>query len=536
MRICSLEIYVIICSLLSFFISSLGKTSPNFILVVSDSHSINAVGAYNGTLSRTNPTPNLDRIASKSAIFTNAFCSNSSSGPSGATLLTGTHSHINGFLENKNNFNFSHDSLPQALQKAGYETALIGRWDLGSKPLYFDHWKILADPAEKFNPQFLMENGKKRIEGHVTDIITDLVIQWLSKRKKNKPYFLMVQYNATSRPWMPAIRHLNLYDDKILPEPENLETNYSGKATPARYQEMGILEDLDFKEDLFFKSQLIDENKTNVQSDNHGKKNLEAMTSEQFSAWTLSWGPRNEALLREIQAGNSELSLKFQRFAKNYLRCIRGIDENLKRIEEKITDLNSSKIFFIYTSNQGRMLGEHSWFGSKWIYEESIRIPLIISSNFSQSSNQIIQNLTQNIDIAPTILEYANLENLKRTQGKSLYNLLENDDSNQSWRDSIYYHHHKFPGEHMIAKHYGVRTKLYKLVHFYQFGEWEFYDLVEDPKENENLYNIQRFNSKITEMKKLLNLKRSEYEDKTNISIMPEGWRKIYRGPAARKK
>lgn len=536
MRICSLKICVIICSLLSFSFFSLGNTSTNFILVVSDSHSINAVGAYNGTLSITNPTPNLDRIASKSAIFTNAFCGNSSSGPSIATLLTGSHSHINGFIENKNNFNFPHESLPKALKDAGYETALIGRWDLGSKPLHFDYWKILADSTEKFNPQFLMENGEKRIEGHATDIITDLVIQWLSKREKNKPYFLMVQYNATSTPWMPAIRHLNLYDDKILPEPENLETNYSGKASPARYQEMSILEDLDFEEDLFFKSQVIDENKTKERPDSLGQKNLDAMTAEQFSAWTLSWRPKNEALLREIQAENSKLSLKFQRFAKNYLRCVRGIDENLKRIEEKITDLNSSKVIFIYTSNKGRMLGEHSWFGSKWIYEESIRIPLIISSNFTQSSNKIIPQLTQNIDIAPTILEYANLENLENSQGESLHCLLGDDDNNNTWRDSIYYHHHKFPGEHMIAKHYGIRTKYFKLVHFYQFGEWEFYDLLKDPQENENIYNTQISSSKVTEMKKLLNLKRSEYEDKTNISIMPEDWRKIYRGPAARKK
>ena len=517
------------------FMSTHGKKKPNFILIVSESHPVSALGAYKGYLSKVDPTPNLDHLALKSFIFTNAFCTNATSGPSSAVLLTGQHSHINGFHKSGNKLNDTQITLPQRLQKIGYETILLGRWNLDLKPKYFNHWNILTDPTEKYNPEFISNNNKKRIEGHSTDIISDLAIEWLEQRNRNKPFFMLIQFNATTEPWLPAIRHLSLYDDLLLPEPSNLEDQHLNKASPSRYQSMDIMEDLNFSEDLFFQPEQIDQNKSKTILFTDRQKNLELMTAEQLSAWTLSWRPKNEAFLREPQSDDNILQWKFQRYVKNYLRCVRGIDDNMKRIELSLSETNSSDAFLVYTSNHGRMLGEHGWYGSKWMYEETMQTPLIISTNLSKTSVSSVNVLVQNLDLAPTILNYAESPDFKDMQGKSLKPLLENFDSNYSWRNSVYYHHNEFPGDQMIAKHYGIRTKENKLIHFYQFDEWEFYNLIEDPKETNNLYNNENYQAQIQTLKKLLLENRKSYLGKTDISIMPEEWRKRYRGPEARK-
>ena len=298
---------------------------------------------------------------------------------------------------------------------------------------------------------------------------------------------------------------------------------------------MDINEDLDFANDLFFQSDESDGNKSSSIGSSNSQKNLSAMTPEQWSSWTLSWRPKNEAFLREPQSKENILQWKFQRFIKNYLRCIRGVDENIKRIETTLLDTNSSDSFFIYTSNHGRFLGEHGWFGSRWIYEESIQVPLIISTNLVINSAKSIPSLVQNIDLAQTILDYAGVEGTKEMQGLSMRPLLEKEDSNNTWRDSIYYHYNEFPGDQMIAKHYGIRTLKHKLIHFYQFDEWEFYDLQKDPYENENFYDNEAYRPQIEKIKELLLQNRKIYLDQSDISIMPEEWRKVYRGPEARK-
>lgn len=512
------------------------KQKPNFLVVVSHSHSVNAIGAYNGTFSDSNPTPNLDRIASGGTIFNKAFCVNSSVGPSSASLLTGNYSHINGVLKNGDNFDFSNHCVHESLQRAGYETAIIGRWDLGTKPKYFDFWNILVDNSEKFNPEFLSIDEQKRIEGHSTDIITDIAIQWLNKRTSDKPYFLIIQYNATSEPWMPAIRHLNLYDDTLLPEPDSLKTKHVGKSSPARYQQMNIDKDLDFKNDLFFYDQIEDKNDSSKDIESKAELNLSAMTPEQLSAWSLSWRPKNEAFLRESISDVDLIKWKFQRFIKNYLRCVMGLDENIGRIENTILKNKSTKTFFIYTSNKSRFLGENGWFGGQWFYELSSQIPFIINADIKNSSKKTINFIVKNLDIAPTILDFADIDNLKKFQGSSLKELIGKNDSNRSSEGFIYYHHHEFPGQQMVAKHYGIRTNKFKLIHFYQFNEWEFYDIVNDPLENDNLYDKQIYKSEITNFKKTLKEYRLKYNDTTDISIMPDNWRKMYRGPEARKK
>lgn len=535
MKISWFHYLITLCLVQLSFISSHGKKKPNFIVIVSESHPVSAFGVYKGYLSKVDPTPNLDHLALKSFVFTNAYCTNATSGPSSAVFLSGMHWQVNSFSQNGDNFKDEHDSLPKSLQEIGYETILLGRWNFSPRPKYFDHWNILTDPTEKFNPEFRSLGNQKRIEGYSTDIITDLAIQWLMERKLDKPFFLLIQYNATTKPWLPAIRHLSLYDDLLLPEPINLDDKHISKASPSRYQSMDIMNDLNFSDDLFFQPEQIDANKSNKDLFSDSQKNLELMTAEQLSAWTLSWRPKNEAFLRETQSEDNISQWKFQRYVKNYLRCVRGIDDNIKRIENTLSETNSSDAFLVYTSNHGRMLGEHGWYGSRWMYEETMQTPLILSTDLSKNSGKVVNALVQNLDLAPTILDYAESANFKNMQGHSLRSLMENLDSNSTWRNSVYYHYNEFPGDQMVAKHYGVRTKDFKLIHFYQFDEWEFYNLSKDPFEMENLYSDDDFKDQIRTLKDLLLENRNKYLDKTDTSIMPEEWRKIYRGPEARK-
>lgn len=535
MKITWFHYLITLLSVLLSFISTHGKRKPNFIVIVSESHPVSALGVYKEYLSRVDPTPNIDHIAKKGFIFSNTFCTNATPVASSTVLLTGIHSHVNALSQNGIVPEGSHDSLPKSLQEIGYETILLGRWNLSRSPKYFDHWNILTDPTEKYNPEFKSLHNQKRIEGYSTDIITDLAIEWLMERKLDKPFFLLIQFNATTKPWLPAIRHLSLYDDILLPEPINLDDKHVSKASPSRYQSMDIMNDLNFSNDLFFQPEQFDENKSKKDLFTDGQKNLELMTAEQLSAWTLSWRPKNEAFLRETQSEDNILQWKFQRYVKNYLRCIRGIDDNIKRIENILSETNSSDAFLVYTSNHGRMLGEHGWYGSKWMYEESMQIPLILSTDLSQKNGKMVNALVQNLDLAPTILDYAKSANFKNMQGRSLRPLIENLDSNSTWRNSVYYHFKEFPGDQMVAKHYGVRTKDFKLIHFYQFDEWEFYNLSKDPLEMENLYNDDDFKVQIRKLKDLLLENRKKYQDRTDTSIMPEEWRKIYRGPEARK-
>ena len=504
-------------------------------MILTESHPVSTMEAYNGFYKNINSSQNLNRIARKSNVFLNSFCVNGSSNNSISSLLTGNHSHANGFNPENNTFNFSQENFVDLLQKEGYETCLIGRWDLSKIPKYFDDWNVLVDSSVKYNPEFLNTKGKKRIEGYSTDIITDLALNWLQNRKSIKPFFLLIQYNGTTYPWMPAIRHLNLFDDQLIPEPPNLFDDFGNKASPSRYQSMKIQTDLNLKQDLFFQEdKMPDQNSTSSQ-ESLSQRNINLMTYEQFSAWSLAWRSSNEAFTRENNSEQKNTKLKFQRFVKNFLRCIYGIDENIGRLEELLSETNRN-VFFIYTSSTGRFLGEHGWFGSKWMYEESFRVPLIINSYLPSISQTIVETPCQIIDIAPTILEFSDSKELLNCNGESLLNYISNKDVNQTNRMFVYFHHNEFPCKHMVAKHYGLRSSKYKIIHYYQFDEWELFDLINDPNENINLYSSQAHAPIVKEFKELILSFRKKYSDTTNINIMPEEWRKFYRGPEARKK
>lgn len=457
-----------------------------------------------------------------------------------ASLLTGKHSHANGFLADGDKFNGTQTSLPNLLKAQGYSTAVFGKWDLGIEPESFDYWEILADANEFYNPLFWNPTGNMHFEGHTTDVITDLSLKWIEKMlAEKKPFFAMIRFNATKQPWMPAIRHVNLFDDRLLPEPENLFDDLKNRAPPARYQEMEIMRNLDLFHDLFSPKPDDWDPSSALNANVIAQRNILKMNEEQSSAWQLAWRPKNEALVRENLTDEALLRWKYQRFAKNYLRCLKGIDENVGRIVSSLSTFPNSENLIAYTANHGRFVGEHGWFGTHWMYEETMRIPLVLSGNVSFLDSQKILKtaLVQNIDLAPTILDLLKIKGAEGMHGRSLLPLLEHNSSTPDpWRKALYFHYHAFPEEQMVPKHYGIRTSSHKLIHYYQFNEWELFDLDKDPHENINLHENEGYQKRVTELNSELNELRIHYQDKSDISVMPEEWRKIYRGPEARKK
>jgi arylsulfatase A-like enzyme len=528
--------WVISCTGICF--STMGK--PNVILIVSEDHALSSFGAYQKAFAELDPTPELDKLASSGALFLQAFCSNAMGGPSTASLLTGKHSHANGFLADGDKFNGAQNTLPNMLKAQGYATAVFGKWDLGTEPEGFDYWEILADENEFYNPLFWSPTGNEHFEGHTTDIITDLSLKWMGEMQaKKKPFFAMIRFNATKQPWMPAIRHVNLFDDRLLPEPENLFDDLKNRAPPARYQEMEIMRNLDPYNDLFSPKPDNWDPSAALNANAVTQKNILKMNEEQSSAWQLAWRPKNEAFVRENLNNEALLRWKYQRFAKNYLRCLKGIDENVGRIVSSLSSVKNSRNLIAYTANHGRFIGEHGWFGTHWMYEETMRIPLVLSGNISFTDSQKINktDLVQNIDLAPTILDSVKIKSPKDMHGRSLLPLLEqNSSTSADWRKVLYFHYHAFPDEQMVPKHIGIRTSSHKLIHYYQFNEWELFDLDNDPHENLNLYKNESNQKQVSELNSELDKLKTWFQDNTDISVMPEEWRKIHRGPEARKK
>ena len=501
------------------------KGKPNVILIVTEDHALSSLGAFQKRFAELNPTPNLDKLASDGTLFSQAFCSNPMAGPGIASLLTGKHGHSNGFTKDGDKFNGDQITLPHLLKNNGYDTG-------------FDYWQILADSDEFYNPEFWSPKGKERFEGHSTDIITDLSLDWMNRRReKPKPFFLMIQFNGSRQPWMPAIRHINLFDDVLLPEPPNLLDDLKNRAPPARYQEMEIQRNLDLYYDLFSPKPDGWSPSTALSGNLVGQKNLQGMNEEQSSAWQLAWRPKNEALVRETLKSEALLRWKFQRFTKNYLRCLKGVDENVARLTQHLSLPEAKDCLIVYTASHGRFLGEHGWFGTHWMYEESLRIPLILSHKGNPNTSQKVINeaLVQEIDVTPTILESLKIVIPKEVQGRSLLPLLDNNNT-PPWRKSLYFHYHSFPDEQMVPKHRGIRTLSQKLINYYQFDEWELFDLSKDPSENQNLYMNEAYQKQISELKAQLARSKQTLEDNSDISVMPEEWRRIYRGPDARKK
>ena len=511
---------------------------PNILFVFSDDHAPHAIGAYNGWLKSVNPTPNIDRLARGGMLFEKSFCSNSICGPSRAVIMTGKHSHKNGFMNNGNSFDWNQQIFPKILQKAGYQTAIYGKSHLKGQPQGFDDWAVLPGQGLYYNPDMIFPNGRRRIDGYCTDVVTDLAVEWLTKKRQDgQPFMMMVQHKAPHRNWMPALRHLHLYDDIEIPEPATLFDKWEDNASPARHQELEIDRHMDLNYDLFVDlTPDYNQPASQKRQDRSAWNNMKRMTPAQLKQWRAAYAPKDAAFHKAKLSGKALVRWKFQRYAKNYLRCVKGVDESIGRLRATLKDLGlADNTIVIYCSDQGFYIGDHGWYDKRWMYEESLMMPFIVNWPGVTKPGSRDTHLIQNLDYAETFLDIAGAKIPVDMQGSSLVPLLRGQ-TPKDWRTSIYYHYYEYPSVHMIPRHYGIRTERYKLMHFYQFGnEWELYDLKSDPDELQNLYGKKGTGKLAADLKKQLRGLQTNYEDDSDISEKTKEWQDKVRPGTATK-
>jgi len=437
----------------------LAERRPNILFIMSDDHASHAMSCYG---SRINETPNLDRIANGGARFDNCFCTNSICAPSRATILTGTYNHVNGVTTLGAKIDGRQDNVAKQLRASGYQTAIVGKWHLGHgghhDPTGFDYWDVLPGQGDYHDPEMSRMGESRRIDGYVTDIITDLSLDWLAGRDRDRPFFLMLHHKAPHRWWEPDEKHANLYDDVDIPEPETFWDDYENRASAAGEARMRVDRDLT-------------------------ERDLKGPTPEGLSA-------------------EEEKRWKYQRYIKDYLRCVASIDDNVGRVLDYLDeDGIADETIVVYTSDQGFFLGDHGWYDKRFMYEESLRMPLLIRYPDGIEAERVNEDMVLNVDFPATFLDYAGVKQPADYQGRSMRGVLEGA-TPADWRTSMYYRYWMHLTHHHVYAHYGIRTHDHKLIYYYadamgQPGtvdenkppEWELFDLKEDPHELVNVYH-----------------------------------------------
>jgi arylsulfatase A-like enzyme len=483
---------------------------PNIIVIVTDDHAKNAVSSYGSKLLE---TPNIDRIGQEGVRFENAFVTNSLCGPARAVMLTGKYSHINGFRDNNDKFDNTQVTVPKILKDAGYFTAVVGKWHLVTKPTGFDYWNILIDQGSYYNPDFVEMGDTTILSGYATDIITDVAIKTLDSRPADKPFCLLLHQKAPHRNFMPNLKHLGKFDSLHFPVPETFFDDYRTRSAAAREQDMEIRH-MFHAYDL--KVKIPEGGKDPGSGGLPGadgirlwENDYKRFTEEQKLLWDSYYKPISDAFYKQKLSGKKLEEWMYERYIKDYLACVVSVDENVGRMLDYLESKGLlENTLIIYTSDQGFFLGEHGWYDKRFMYEESLGIPLMMRYNERIKPGTVDNQLRLNLDIAPTILSAAGMDVPEDLQGMSLM-------SDVSSRKSIYYHYYEYPyGAHSVKKHYGIRTDRYKLIHFYNdIDEWEMYDLKTDPNEMNNLYSKNEFQPLVDSLKEELEALRSHFKD-----------------------
>ncbi len=492
------------------------RNRPNIIFIMSDDHAYQAISAYSDKLIQ---TPNIDRIADEGILFTNASVTNSLCAPSRATILTGKHNHINGKVDNVFPFDTTNITFPQLFRQAGYQTAMFGKLHFGNNPKGIDEFKILPGQGDYYNPEFITNKGDTTIIGYVTDIITDLTLNWLMKeRDPEKPFLLMYLHKAPHREWIPSPKYFSEYTRKNFIEPPTLFDDYSGRGTAAKTCEMNIGKYMTISADNKIYPEVARELGikeptswgTKVFNEKYSR-----LTSFQKGQWDSIYGPLNEAFKEEYPSMSSQeyTRWKYQRYMQDYLACIASVDENVGRLLDYLdkSGLRDNTIV-VYTSDQGMYLGEHGWFDKRFMYDESFKTPLLISWPDKINPGLVSDEMIQNLDFAQTFLEAAGIKAPSDMQGQSLIPLLTGNP--ELWtRDAVYYEYYEYPAVHMVKRHYGIATKEYKLIHFYyDVDEWELYDRKSDPLELNNVYDDPSYAEVVKNLKNRLKELREKYQ------------------------
>ncbi len=489
----------------------------NIVYIMTDDHTAQMMSCYD---TRYIETPNLDRIARDGVRFTNSFVANSLSGPSRACMITGKHSHANGFTDNTTcQFDGSQQTMPKLLQQAGYQTAMIGKWHLGTLPTGFDYWEILPGQGDYYNPHFItMDNDTVQEPGYLTNLITDKSIDWMENgRNQEQPFCLFIHHKAVHRDWLPELKYLRLYEDKVFPMPDNFYDDYAGRPAAAA-QEMSIVKDMD----LAYDTKIYRKDKdSRLKGAYEGF--LRLFTPEERAIYDAVYDSIADCFYKENPQGEALAQWKFQRYMRDYAKVVKTLDDNVGRVLDYLEEKGLlENTLVVYTSDQGFYMGEHGWFDKRFMYEESMRTPLVMRLPEGLKAQGDIPQLVQNIDYAPTFLELAGADIPEDIHGESLVPLLRGE-APQEWRKSLYYHFYEYPAEHMVKRHYGVRTERYKLIHFYNdIDVWELYDLQNDPNEMNNLFGLPGYDEVIAELKQELARLQSLYNDPIESELAQE--------------
>lgn len=503
-----------------------GDSRPNILFIMSDDHAYQAISAYSDRLIQ---TPHIDRLADEGIRFTNASVTNSICAPSRATLLTGKHTHINGKINNIMPFDTTQVTFPQLLQQAGYQTAMFGKLHFGNNPKGVDDFMILPGQGSYINPEFITSDGDTTIQGYVTDVITDLLLDWLdNKRAPEKPFMLMYLHKAPHRAWWPSPEKMQEFSQKSFPEPETLHDDYANRGTAAKTAEMNLLLHMDYTQDSKIMPETIEEMggvepkiPPIIYNGKYAlKQSYNRMTEEQKALYDPILESINTDFKNnwKVMSNKEKMSWKYQRYMQDYLACISSVDDNVGRVLDYL-DKNglADNTIVVYTSDQGFYLGEHGWFDKRFIYKESFKTPLLIRWPNEIKAGITNEEMVQNLDFAQTFLEAAQVDAPADMQGKSLMPLLK--DNKKDWkREAAYYHYYEYPGWHSVKRHYGIVTKEYKLAHFYyDIDEWELYDLNKDPQEMRNVYHDPAYAKIVIELKEKLLKLRAEYQDSDEL-------------------
>ena len=484
---------------------------PNIVFFFSDDHAAQALGAY-GSRFGADITPHLDKLAKDGATFESTICGNPLCGPSRATLMTGKFSHANRFFSNEYSppFDASQETLPKLMHGAGYASAIIGKWHLASTPVGFDHYEILPGHGTYYRPVLISEDGRKTYtEGYVTDVITERALEWLKNgRDPKKPFILMIHHKAPHRNWIPGPDEMKLFKGRVWPEPTNLRDDYANRSPAASDARMRISDHMYFDNDL-----MLDPGKPELMGGSLAGT-LKAMPAKARECFEASYSRENADFLKNPPTGDALLKWKYQRYMTNYLRCVAGVDKSVGRVldELKASGLDQNTVV-IYSSDQGFFLGEHGWYDKRFAYEESARMPFILSWPGKVTPGTRISALTQNTDFLPSFLDLAGAPIPAAIHGKSMLPLLTGEKPNL--RDATYTHYYEDTGEHHAAAYVAIRTKTHKLIRYYERGFTELYDLTKDPEEMHSVADLPTYAKAREALEKRLAELAAETGDKT---------------------
>lgn len=499
----------------SFVFNVTAQQRPNILYIMSDDHDANAISAYNTSLIA---TPNIDRIAREGMLFNRSFVGNSICGPARATLLTGLHSHKNGFTDNRSKFDGTQNTMPKLMQQAGYQTAVIGKWHLQSYPTGFDYWKILPGQGLYYEPRIIgMKGDTSTYHGYATDVITDEAIGWLQqKRDTAKPFMLLLHHKAPHRYFFPPVKYIEQFHTKTFPEPSSLYIDTGGHGTAWRLQTMSILPDMKLSSDLKVDPAYlmnIPWLKPDSSEIAYYHSIINRIPEQERKRVLEIYKERGEIIQKLRPSGKELLRYKYQWYMQDYLACVASVDENIGRVLDYLDRSGlAQNTLVVYTSDQGFYLGQNGWFDKRWMYDVSMRSPLLARWPGHIQPGTRTNTMVQNIDYAPSFLDIAGAAIPSGMQGLSLKPLLENPSATLP-RNSLYYHFYEYKADHTVLQHIGVRTDTYKLLYFYTVNEWQLFDLKKDPQELNNLAGLRSYQTVLANMKKELIRLRNVYDD-----------------------